>query len=322
MVVYFIVSHRVIKVISLIIDRFMDLIFSEYKGEIAALVGAALWAISATVYSKVGATIPPLFLNLSKGLIAIVFILLTLLITKHQFSDLNLISLVGLTISGIMGIGVGDTAYFQALNHLGARKTLLLETLAPPLTAILAFVFLQEKLNSIIWIAMIITIIGIAWVINERNLQADSKNENLTIGIRWALVGVVSQAIGAVIARYALSTTNVSPLESALIRLIGGTIIIIILLAGQKKPLSPLLSNNWSIKLVSTLIATAFASTYLGIWLQQTAFKFAPAGIAQTLLATSPLFVLPLVAFSGEKITYQSILGAMIALLGVFLLFN
>ena len=300
----------------------MELIFSEYKGEIAALVGAALWAISATIYTDVGAKIPPLLLNLSKGLIAIVFILLTLLVTNHQFSEFNLIAIVGLTISGMMGIGVGDTAYFQALNNLGARKTLLLETLAPPITAILAFVFLKEELNTIVWIAMMITITGIAWVISERNPQIDNKNENLVIGIRWALLGVLSQAIGAVIARYALSTTNVSPLESALIRLVGGTIIIVILLGGQKKPLSLLSKNKWSTKLVSIVIVTAFASTYLGIWLQQTAFKFAPAGIAQTLLATSPLFVLPLVAFSGEKITYRSILGAMIALLGVFLLFN
>lgn len=110
-----------------------------------------------------------------------------------------------LLISGIIGIGLGDTAYFAALNHLGARRTLLLETL-------------------------------------------------LTL-----------RSIGAI-------------------------------------------------------AIAAFGSTYLGIWLQQTALKFSPTGIAQTLLATSPLFILPLAALMGEKISSQAIGGVLIAVSGIFVL--
>ena len=65
----------------------------------------------------------------------------------------------------------------------------------------------------------------------------------------------------------------------------------------------------------------AFGSTYLGIWLQQTSLKFAPTGIAQTFLATSPLFILPLVALQGEKISWRAILGAGISLAGIALMF-
>ncbi|NER28068.1 MAG: EamA family transporter [Symploca sp. SIO1C4] len=64
----------------------------------------------------------------------------------------------------------------------------------------------------------------------------------------------------------------------------------------------------------------AFFGTYLAIWLQQTALKFTAAGIAQTLMTTSPLFVLPIVAFMGEVVTTRAILGVLVAITGVALL--
>jgi len=71
------------------------------------------------------------------------------------------------------------------------------------------------------------------------------------------------------------------------------------------------------------IIAIAsFGSTYLGIWLQQTSLKYAPAGIAQTFLATSPLFILPIVALQGEKISQRAILGVIISLGGIALMFS
>ncbi len=294
----------------------------DFKGQIAALLGAFLWATSAIIYTSIGAKIPPLTLNLWKGAIALSFIGITLIITNHQFSPFNPTAIMGLIASGIIGIGIGDTAYFKALNNMGARKTLLLETLAPPITAILAFIFIGEKLKLTIWIGILITILGVAWVISERNAEASSTSSSTKIGLFWALIGVLSQGMGAVIARSVLSTTNITALESTLIRLIGGTVILLLIMTWQRQPLfSGKFYQILSPKLALIIVITAFMSTYLGIWLQQTAFKFAPAGIAQTLLATSPLFVIPLVAFLGEKISYRSILGAIVALVGVFILF-
>ncbi|KYC34878.1 hypothetical protein WA1_50075 [Scytonema hofmannii PCC 7110] len=65
----------------------------------------------------------------------------------------------------------------------------------------------------------------------------------------------------------------------------------------------------------------AFLSTYLGFWLQQISLKFTAAGIAKSLGATSPLFVLPLAFFIGEKISLRAILGVLVASAGVELLF-
>ena len=122
----------------------------RFKGELAALT-AAFWAVASVVYVRLGQRIAPLQLNLLKGLIAIAFIVLTLKLNNQPIPKLDILPIKILLLSGAIGIGLGDTAYFFALNHLGARRTLLLETLAPPTTAILGLIFLGENLNAIAW---------------------------------------------------------------------------------------------------------------------------------------------------------------------------
>jgi drug/metabolite transporter (DMT)-like permease len=298
-----------------------ELILTNFRGEIAALVAAFFWATSSTIYALLGAKVPALFLNLLKGLVAIILIFLTFIFTQELNPNCSLLTVIVLGLSGMIGIGIGDTAYFQALNHLGARKTLLLETLAPPLSAIFAFFFLQEKLNFLAWGGILITIMGVAWVISERTREVVISEKKTFQGIKWALIAAISQAIGAVISRFALATTGISSLWSTLFRLLGGTIIIVIFLVNKPVNSVKIIRSIWSRKIMITITITSFFSTYLGIWLQQTSLKFASTGIAQTLLATSPLFVIPIAAIRGEKINLRAIFGALVALGGIGLLF-
>jgi drug/metabolite transporter (DMT)-like permease len=291
----------------------------NFRGEIAALVAAFLWAVSSTIYSILGTQITPLKLNLYKGIIAIFFIITTLILRNQLEVEIPTFSLILLLISGIVGIGLGDTAYFNALKYLGARRTLLLETLAPPLSAFFALIFLGEKLAIASWCGIVLTIIGIAWVISERTTTTNRQNSKQ--GLTWGILAALAQAIGAVLSRAALVESNINPLSSTLIRLIGATIIIIILLSFSKNKINQNIQSFLSLKLIITIIITAFMSTYLGIWLQQTSLKYAPAGIAQTLMATSPIFVIPLAAIMGDKITLRAICGVLLSLSGIAILF-
>jgi drug/metabolite transporter (DMT)-like permease len=298
---------------------------NNFIGESAALSAAMLWALSSVVYSHLGLKIAPLQLNFYKGIIAIALISITLGFQGGALIDLSTSTVALLTISGIIGIGLGDTAYFLALNSLGARRTLLLETSSPPMGALLALIFIGEQLTYGSWCGILLTILGIAWVISERNPV-----DNISIsqkGIIWGILAAIAQALGAVISRYALIQSAVSPLESTLIRLIGGTIIVIGLMFLQySKAALPLVKQTkiqWQIsrRSLGVIAIAAFGSTYLGIWLQQVSLKFAPTGIAQTFLATSPLFVLPIVALQGEKISSRAILGVVVSVAGIALMF-
>ncbi|MCW6037878.1 DMT family transporter [Spirulina subsalsa FACHB-351] len=302
----------------------LGLLGGEWQlGALAALGAALFWALATVIYGQVGQTFAPLWLNLFKGGIAIALLTLTLLLTADPIPSQVLAPVGLLLISGVVGIGLGDTAFLFALSKLGARRTLLLETLAPPLTACLAWLFLGETLPLRAWLGIVLVLLGVGWVIAERTPDWVRDPAHLKQGLLWGVLSTLCQGVGAVLSRAALVQSTLTPLWSTLLRLLGGMGMIILLLAllktGQRRPTGQILRSP---KLWGAIALAALLGTYLGIWLQQTAFKLAPAGIAQTFLATSPLFVLPLAALLKEPISLRAVLGVFIALLGISLLFS
>ncbi len=296
----------------------------SFRGELAALSAALIWAIASFVYVIMGRQIPPLVLNFAKCAIGLILSLLTLLIMgdfSPGFSLQTGMQPIGLLlVSGAIGIGLGDTAFFEALNCLGARRSLLIEALAPPLAALLATLFLGETLSYRAWIGIFLTVGGVTWVILERVPDDFQGKLRPWRGIGFGLFSALAQASGAVLSRAALAETSVSPLWGSLIRLVAGISILLILMSFQRRiwaEFQPLRDRRFLL----LLITTSFASTYLGIWLQQIALKFTATGIAQALLATSPLFGIPIALWMKEKVSLRSICGAVLALLGIWALF-
>ncbi len=299
----------------------------NFTGELAALGAAWLWAIASVAYAWIGRQVPPLGLNLSKGLVAIALILLTLLvrgdlgtaIASGQPGAVTPMNLGLLLLSGLVGIGFGDTVYFQALGYLGPRRTLLLGTLAPPLTAFLGLIFLDEVLPTLAWLGIGLTLVGVIWVISERTSQQTKPHQHLLQGLGFALLAALAQAVGAILSRAALMATEVDPLWSALLRLLAG-VLALGLWGLLRQQLRHWLKGLHTVRIWGTLILAAFGGTYLGIWLQQVALKYTTAGIAQTLAATSPLFILPITTIMGERISMRAFLGASLAVVGIAVL--
>lgn len=297
----------------------------SFKGELAALSAALIWAIASFAYVTMGKQISPLVLNLSKCTIAILLSLLTLVImgdfSSGFLSQAGMLPLGLLLASGAIGIGLGDTAFFETLNCLGARRSLLIEALAPPLAALLAAIFLDETLSYRAWIGIFLTVGGVAWVVLERVPNNSQHKLRPWRGIGFGLLSALAQAAGAVLSRAALAETSVNPLWASLIRLLAAVFILLILMSFQHRTWSefqPLRDRRFLL----VLITTSFGSTYLGIWLQQTALKYTATGIAQALIATSPLFGIPIALWMREKVGLRSVLGAALALLGIWALFD
>ncbi|NJN58582.1 MAG: DMT family transporter [Leptolyngbyaceae cyanobacterium SL_5_9] len=299
----------------------LDSLILNFRGELAALSAALIWAIASIIYIRLGKQLPPLVLNLSKSAIAIVLIGLTLGL-RGDFLPETTPAAVGLLLtSGAIGIGFGDTAFFEALNCLGVRRCLLMEALAPPLTALLALIFLGEQLTALSYLGIGLTVAGVSWVIVERVPDAGRGNFRPLRGVGFGMIAALGQAGGSVMSRAALASTEISPLWSTLIRLAAGVAVLLIWAVFQqrgKQGFRPLRSP----RLLAILTLAAFFSTYLAIWLQQTAFKFTAAGIAQALSATSPLFVIPVAMWMGDRVSPRAILGVLVALGGVWLLFG
>lgn len=294
---------------------------TQFQGEVAALTAAIIWAIASIVYANVGRQLPPLVLNLVKGLIALVLLVLTLAFQGKLFPTIAPSSLGLLLTSGAIGIGLGDTAYFAALNRIGPRRTLLLEALAPSIAALIALTFLAERLSLNGWVGILLTIAGVTWVVVERTPDLLSRPEHPFQGLILGLLAALGQATGATLSRAALVGTDIDPLWSTLVRLVAGVLVLLVWLLAQRqswRSLKPLTSH----RLLLLVAGTAFASTYLAIWLQQISLKYAPTGIAQALSSTSPLFILPIALWRGERLSVRAIMGVWTALAGIWLLFQ
>lgn len=294
------------------------------RSELFALTAALLWAISASLLEKLAHRISPRELNIFKGSIAIILLLATSLILGEDLKGLNAHVVGMLLLSGVIGIGLGDTAYFYGLKDIGSRRALLLYALAPPMTALIGWMFLGETLPLLSWVGIFITVGGVAWVVTERTPQEESKQDKkvLTRGIMLGTLASLGQAVGLVLSRSVMTNEGVSSLQSAALRLIAGVLFIIIWKIVLKEKYGDWMRNDEAKKTWGLLFVAAFIGTYLCLWLQQIAIQGAPAGIIQTLLSTTPIFILPIAAMQGEKITWRAVIGAVISIVGVMMVFG
>ncbi|REJ70024.1 MAG: EamA family transporter [Planctomycetota bacterium] len=293
----------------------------SYLGEFAALAAALAWAVASLLFRRAGTSVPPLVLNLYKGLLAVVVLSAVLLLGPGFPQGIATGDWAILLASGAIGIGIGDTAFFAALNRLGERRTVLMaETLAPPMAAGLAIFVLAEFLGPLALVGIALTLGGVAWVtIEETPTSQTTSPRNRAAGVALGVLAALCQAVGGVLSRLVLVETEAGPLASAVVRITGGVAMLLIWMpaVGQAYLPGALCAwRPWRVILPATLLGTV-----LGIFLQQTAFAHTEAGIAQTLLATSSLFILPLVMLRGERVSLRAIVGAALAVIGIALFF-
>ena len=297
------------------------MILTEYLGEASALCAALLWAVATVLYARLGEHVTALKLNLLKNLLATVMLLVTLWASGSILPLIGLKAGVLFFLSGAVGIGMGDTAYFGALRFIGARRAILLLVLSPPLTAVIALGLLGESLPAWAWFGIAITVVGVAWVITERVAGPRGQSNHTVRGVIYGLVAVLGQSVGSILARMVFLEDQVSPLLGAIFRLLGGLFIVFFCLPFDRADTSGGFRNRKRTNSWALLVLAVFIGTYLGIWLQQVSLKYSAAGVAQTLFMTSPLFVLPLAVLQGERISWRAICGAIIAVGGIVLLF-
>lgn len=219
-----------------------------------------------------------------------------------------------LAASGIAGISLGDTLYFATLTRLGARLTLLLGTLIPLTTALAATVLFQERLNPGSWLAIAITLSGIAYVLWERNADGN-RPPQLASGLWFALGFVAANAAGILLTKRGVAA--VGSLEATLYREAAATFALG-LWGAAGGTLLPWLRPLRAPRLWPALLVAAFIGTFLGTWLSVAALKYTYTAVAATLNAASPLFILPLSwLIYRETVSRRALLGAAVAVTGI-----
>jgi len=298
-----------------------------YTGEIAALTAAGFWAVATFMFAAAGEKLSAIQLNITKGVLASILLGLCAVALNKIPAEVFTMQSFYLGLSGILGITIGDTAFFGALTRIGPRRALLIESLTPPLTGLIALVAIQEHLSWAAWAGVFITVMGVTSVVLERSQPGETvvAADVFKVGLVLAIIASICQATGVVIAHIVLVDHSMDPLWAAFIRLAAA--LTGLLIAGSFMP------GRGTKELVHNIRARAFGrklwvmvfwatvmGTFLGLWLQQVSLKYTSAAIAQTLLSTSPLFALAIARIRGEKLSPRAIFGTLVALGGIFLL--
>ena len=237
-------------------------------------------------------------------------------------------------ISGLFGIGLGDSAYFQALPRLGSRRVVLMtQCLTAPFAALAEFFWLGTILNlaEILCIVVILAGVGIALKPDD---HVKISARDWKIGIVACVFSAIGAAIGAVIIRKAYQVAQQDGFHpdagtTGYQRVLGGIIVPTIMLLLFKwrsaHAHGPVFSSDtlhitrtkWR-RIWPWVLANALAGQTLGVTCMQWALQTTQAGIVTAIIATTPIFLLPMTrVIEKEKIYAHSVIGAVIAVLGV-----
>ncbi len=283
-------------------------------GIAAALGSAASWAVGSVLFQRLGEHLSPLAMTLAKGIVSVVLLALAVLLNGYE--KINQTDLLLLIFSGLLGIALGDTFFFQALQDLGAHALVILGMFGQVLTVFLAVLFLGENPTPTQWTGIVFVILGVSAVLFSKIVQ--EKTDSRLKGILFGLASVMCMSVSLIIAKEGLE--SVSTIQATLVRMLSGTTGMLFFgMATQKIRRWMLPFQNW--RLVLSFLISVCVITFGGFWLSLVAIKYVDVAIAHTLNSTEPLFVLPLaVIFLKEKITLRAILGTIVTTTGVVFL--
>lgn len=290
-------------------------------GEFFALITAFLWSMTSLFFASAVVRIGSVQLNVSRQLLALIFLSILIIIADFNFK-LKTEQYFYLSLSGIVGLTFGDSFLFLSYREIGARISMLVMSLSPAIAAILAYFFLNERINLIGIIGICVTLIGIMIVVYEKD--GSNKSKVNYKGLIFALLASIGQGTGLVLAKYAfnLSPTSINGFIATAVRLTASLIILLpisIITGRVKNPIKVFTSDKKALWLT---IGGSIAGPFLGITFSLMAISFTKVGIASTIMALPPVIMLPMVRyFYKENLSISSIVGAFVAVSGVAILF-
>ena len=259
--------------------------------------------------------------NVARLVFAAILLLVTILVANLNFR-LSLSQYAYLSLSGFIGLVFGDSFLFKSFHVNGARISMLIMSLAPAISAILAFIILGESLTFWGIAGIVVTTAGITIVV-VANQQSRSERVKITgRGMIYGFFGAVGQGAGLVFARMAFNDGEINGFVATFVRIAASLVILLPLTLATRRIKDSVGTFSRDKRALALTIGGAIFGPYLGITLSLIAISYTKVGIAATLMATVPILMLPLVRIIyREHLTWHAIVGACVAVAGVAILF-
>lgn len=286
-----------------------------FLGETLSIGSALAWSAGVVIYKYLGATVPPIHLNLLKNLIVLAFILPTwVVIEGWNWPTISSREVTLSVLSGVLGIAIADTLYFYALNILGAARLGIIGNFYSPFVLGLAFLFLSERLTGLQWVGFGLVTTGVL-LVSQQQLDSVLTSTTFKRGLLYGVGSVFLMAMAIVMVKRTL--TDQALLWIVTLRMLGGVagLGVIFFWRGESflQRALQLNSRQWV-----TLIFAAFVGQYISMVLWLGGYKYTSASVAAILNETASIFILLMAwLFLREKLTLRKLIGATLSLGGV-----
>jgi drug/metabolite transporter (DMT)-like permease len=292
-------------------------------GEIAGLLTSLFFAANAVFITRAGEQVGSIVANRTRIVFALLYLLLLNLLFYRQPLPVSAEPnrWMWLSLSGVIGLALGDAFLFQSYLNVGPRLGMLLLSLSTVFGALEAWLFFGEtlRLGQIIGIAL--TLAGILWVLLEQGDGRIQKAKPSPIGILFGVLAAVGQATGLVFSKQGM-LGDFSPIRANVIRMLAAGIALFTVMVLQKetgKTVHALRANPSAIRL---LAIAALIGPVIGVSLSLLAVQNTAVGVASVLTSLSPIFMLPIAHFVfKERLGWQAVAGTLLAMVGVTVLF-
>ncbi|MHB1036599.1 MAG: DMT family transporter [Pirellulales bacterium] len=291
-------------------------------GELAAVATAILWTLSTLAWTSAGKSVGALSVSFIRLGITCVFLAGYGRIVRGLWlpTDASAETWLILGVSGVAGFLVADLCLFKSLLLIGPRLSLLILSLTPPMAALISWALLDDALSAKDWLAMAITLAGVAWVVLEQpgGAKGTPKLPHLRWGVLLAVLGAGAQAVGFVLSKKGIG--DYDPVAATFIRVLASMVGYVALITVLRR--WPIIGNAArQVRAMVIMTLGSIVGPFAGVALSMVAVRNCHAGVAATIISTMPVLILPFVVFVyHEKVSLRAVAGAIVSVVGVGLL--
>lgn len=228
-----------------------------------------------------------------------------------------------MAVSGLIGIFIGDTALFSAINRLGPRRAGVLFATHAAFSAALGFALLDERMSLQALSGGLLTLAGVMLAIllgrHKGETHAwETDHGHVGMGVALALLAALCQAVGSLIAKPVMAQ-QVDPIMASAVRVTVATVAhAVLLLTGFRAARA---SQPPTLRVLAQTGLNGFIAMGVGMTLVLLALEKGDVGMVAILSSVSPILVLPLLWLQLKRAPAPGAwLGAVLTVVGTALI--
>jgi len=295
-------------------------------GEIAALAAAFCWTLSPVLYKVALSDAKPIPANISRIVSTTIFLFACLGVSGRlwNLATLGTDSLLLASLSGIVGLFLGDTMYMTSLALIGVSRAVPISCAYPLFTTLFAVLFLGEQVTSFLLLGTVVIIVG-TWLVSQEKTESSNVTRNVLFkGVSIALATAIVWSVSITLMNHALELSKIaSPIDSAFAintARMSATALAFLALSpfiDRRFRFMKLKRKTWIILALGGIVALGLGWFLLAVSLSQI-----EASRAVPISSVSPLFATLIGAFLlKEKVTVKIFVGSVLIVLGISMLF-